>query len=425
MQAPYHTQPVQDAGSLRRQQVRFYLMVGGAGLLLIWFSIGRTPSTWTLWFQLVRQLHTFQVQAGARAFLALGLVSVQSLLLLGAWALLLYVIVHEGSRLHATTTKAAPAEQQAAPVLAPPPPDAALFRTLPTATIAASPAMPIIPIPPAPPVLPTAPAPVPPYQPERLEAQSTRLDSEQRPVASPFARKTHLMPLSAKEDDQEDFPTEPSRQAPVPSIEDVQASRNPFPPYNPPAFSPQQQALPAQPEFQAQQFAGNPEYTEKKREPASPSAQPALPEASKNDPYAVSSSIEGWEASKNDPYAVSSSIEKEQSSFPLWLVEGPKPNEDMAGGPFAAGKEALEAFQTTYRFPKPGPQQPAAAASSQDDGFVFGNPFDGPLPDVFEQDEALKRTITNLHSKPNQDQAPGKLSGGSAPGQLPGPHKQD
>jgi hypothetical protein len=45
-------------------------------------------------------------------------------------------------------------------------------------------------------------------------------------------------------------------------------------------------------------------------------------------------------------------------------------------------------------------------ASEQDQSFVFGNPFDGPLPDVFEHDEDLKRSIAQQNIKPHTDHAP-------------------
>jgi hypothetical protein len=71
--------------------------------------------------------------------------------------------------------------------------------------------------------------------------------------------------------------------------------------------------------------------------------------------------------------------------------------------PFAVQPDLLDLFAGSDPLSaEPAPQFPEAQASSKatPPEFVFGNPFEGPLPEVFEYDTDLKQSLADLKERP-------------------------
>jgi hypothetical protein len=82
-------------------------------------------------------------------------------------------------------------------------------------------------------------------------------------------------------------------------------------------------------------------------------------------------------------------------------------HKDEPSDPFAAHEDILQTFmQEIPPMQADKRQEQTSLANEQDQSFVFGNPFDGPLPDVFEHDEDLKRSIAQQNIKPHPGHAP-------------------
>ncbi len=81
-------------------------------------------------------------------------------------------------------------------------------------------------------------------------------------------------------------------------------------------------------------------------------------------------------------------------------LEGQEPPSEQHMSPEAVHEQ--EAASTTH--PEQPDQQPAAGETQQH--FVYGNPFDGELPDVFYHDEDLKRELRDQLAEQHKDNAP-------------------
>lgn len=83
----------------------------------------------------------------------------------------------------------------------------------------------------------------------------------------------------------------------------------------------------------------------------------------------------------------------------------PAPQKDpfavVEDDPFAVKEDVLNIFEE-----QPAQQEQNASPEEEDDAvFVFGNPFEGPLPDVFMEDEDLKRSILEQQASLSDDPA--------------------
>src|SRR5712692_10156360 len=105
--------------NLRRQSTQFYLQAGGTVLLLAWLSIGLTPSTWGLLFQIISRFKILWAQQGVNTLWALLLLIGQSFLLLAAWVLLIVVVVRESAYLRALRPASLQSTPEAVPVPSP------------------------------------------------------------------------------------------------------------------------------------------------------------------------------------------------------------------------------------------------------------------------------------------------------------------
>jgi len=71
----------------------------------------------------------------------------------------------------------------------------------------------------------------------------------------------------------------------------------------------------------------------------------------------------------------------------------------VLGDPFAVKEQPPSVFATEpYLENTAGEQAPVQTTSEH--GFLFGNPFDGPLPEVYQHDEDLKQRIASSKGKP-------------------------
>jgi hypothetical protein len=91
--------------SSREQAIRSCLPIAVTALLMIFIG-GFPPTTWVLLFQTFGQLNTLLTYEGPGLILPLMILIVQSLLLLAAWLLLGWVILREGTYLMTMQSKA-------------------------------------------------------------------------------------------------------------------------------------------------------------------------------------------------------------------------------------------------------------------------------------------------------------------------------
>jgi hypothetical protein len=79
--------------------------------------------------------------------------------------------------------------------------------------------------------------------------------------------------------------------------------------------------------------------------------------------------------------------------------------------PFVVKEDVLNVFEEEPA------QQEEEQEASDDAVFVFGNPFEGPLPDVFMEDEDLKRSVMEQQAGLSEDTSPQRAV--KKPGQKP------
>jgi hypothetical protein len=90
----------------------------------------------------------------------------------------------------------------------------------------------------------------------------------------------------------------------------------------------------------------------------------------------------------------------------------------VLGDPFVVKEQPLSVFATEpYLENITG--EPASAQPPSEHGFLFGNPFDGPLPDVFQHDEELKQSIAEQSKGRSTAPFPGPDEEPSASGTTP------
>jgi hypothetical protein len=356
------------ASSVGRLWLHFYLPVGGTCLLLLWLSVGLAPSTWWLLFQAIRQFSTLWAQQGASVLWSFLLLIVQSLLLLAAWVLLIRLTLKEKARFK--KAKQVPLPSVAVMAADPPaPPQLASSLPLLEAPTLIQPAQ----------TLPVADQPTklevpPPVQAPRAEQHS--------PVRFLSMRKKRQVSSNP------DLVTPTTRLSEAPT--QISAANI--------AEFPTQQEIPsgrpAQSAFSSQLSASNSEQKHvKKQVKPREKANQALPkEPERNVPYEASNSY-----SLPDIFA-----QVEQIPFPEpHLMGQEKQSNNAADDPSAIPEDILRLFRQEDSPEEVEHQEvQAEPPGEQDPLFVYGNPFEGPLPDVFEHDEDLKRSIAEQGIQP-------------------------
>jgi hypothetical protein len=318
---------------LKKQSTQFYLLVGGTVLLLAWLSVGLTPSTWWLLFQVIGQFKVLSAQYGMSAVWALLILIGQSLLLLAAWVLLIRIMVRGSARF--STYYEPPVSAQ--PVFPPSSasPSAQGVRTDERSTVI---------VPPEPPVR---------VIPQPSSVQSVRV--AQTDQVAEIA--TQITPL------------------PSPDIQRSawQKSSDPYAPTS--IFGQDQQApgpdLAAIAETQRAQRAQNrpPGRQAQIKQSKWQSDDPA------SDPFAPHEDILAWSL-QDDPLLAREDHPEQTPQIPP--VQQVKPEQTV---------EPVQQVKQT------------APADEKEDVFVFGNPFEGTLPDVFEHDDDLKRSLKEENSR--------------------------
>jgi len=364
--------PVDQIHYLRRQSTQFYLLAGGTALLLAWLSVGLTPSTWGLLFQIISQFKMLWTQQSVNTLWALLLLIGQSLLLLAAWVLLIGIVIRESVYLRALLPVSPPPTPTAyAAMPVPPPVEAATLVLSQPAPVTFGPPPP----PPPPSTWETASAT---EQitliPDQVKAQDVsplaqmlRID-EQCTVVSPRSfRKTRLSPST------------PSAQV------------------KPPGAAKQASEMPTQ------------------------IRPPSTPDTSDSSSQQGSDLYEGigvFGQEEQIPFPEPQQIPQTQigqqeqqrqqkpSRRPKWqdedVLSNPfAPNEDVLG--LSLQEKLLQGASDHMEQTQPTPQD-----SEQDEVFVFGNPFEGALPDVFEHDEDLKRSLLEQSDEGQASPGPGK-----------------
>jgi hypothetical protein len=380
-----------------------------AFILLGWLSFGLPHPTWLLLLKTIVQANILIEQQGMAFLLPLLILAVQSIFLLCAWGLLIWGITREIKTLIAFYS------------------DIATLQTASPSVTAAVTAAPVAPQPAAPPVVPNpypsfyAPsqsyAPPPssamplnpfvtddeedfPTELIELPTQLTTPPDYSIPAASQAASPTRyasydlLVGGAAQHKDESDYlpveepahnerdvepprkrATSIQRRAPISSTEldqdDDFSWKRPadqeVPPYTPPP-------VPAEDPLEATVIAdrskmnkgGNTEESKRAIPAASPKQQPKQPVPPPDDPFSVV---------EDDPFAVKEDV--------LHVFEQEEPEEPEG--------QAQE--------PEEQEQEP------EDSIFVYGNPFEGPLPDVFMHDEDLKRSIEEQNVTISEDAA--------------------
>jgi len=354
--------PVDQIHPPRKQPVLFYLLAGGTGLLLAWLSVGLAPSTWWLLFQVISQFKMLWMQHGISTLWALLLLIGQSLLLLGAWVLLIGVVARESTRIHALLPASAVATAAVVPV-----PDPMLEMPI-------SPSAPVMPV--------------------------SRLQPAQGAAAS-----AHPGP-----------PTQRTRTPASPVQSDQVKVHDTLPPT---------QILQGARAAQTERT----KRTSEKAARTNPSSSPDILRSSAqkaSDPYAVSNIVDQEEQIPFPDLPQAQEVQKKQNKRSKWQ------NDDVPSDPFALNEDILRMSLQSTPLQEAGghleqaqPAQPTSLDDDQDEIFVFGNPFDGALPDVFEHDEDLKRSLIEQSSESQPDPATSSQPRLDDMGKLPRQKKRE
>jgi hypothetical protein len=334
---------------IRKQWIAFALLTGATGLILAALSVGLALPTWRLLFQAIKQFPTLQAQQGMSADGFLLTLLVQAGFSLAAWTLFIWIAGRAVMRLRTTEAQIAtrlttqPAMAPGADTFMPHQPVASPqaahpFTMQPPAGAAANTSVPASSL--APTILPPAVV----QQPPALAPSNAATVLAPQPIL-PRVQVT-LMPEQPGVPETKTLVqrSSPAQHTPVPppsmpEVTSQQATRGVHPAQ---ALSTNATILPRQ------TFPSSPGVREQEQ-PSSPSLQPKTPGRQQRE--------------QKDPFAVN------EDAVKMFLQ----------GDALSAPKEQAKSGQAA-------PGMPGAE-------FVFGNPFEGLLPDVFEHDEDLKRSV--------------------------------
>ncbi len=365
-------------------------------ILLGWLSFGLPHPTWFLLLKTIIQANILMEQQGMSFLLPLFILAIQSIFLICAWGLLIWGITREVKTVMVFYSDIAML-QTASPSVAPP----------------ATPVVPLLAVAPPPPVAPYAS----PYTPAQPYAPAAPLPPPVSPL-NPF-----------EPDDENDFPTE---------IIDLPTQLTTPPDYGTPAASQpisttryasydllagairrkeESGALPIEEQFHNEQDVVEPPRKRstsiQRRAPISSSLELdqdddlswKRPAGEEIPPYTppparAEDPLEATMISARSKMNKASHAEESKQAQPALPAPKPKqqptkptpPPDDpfsvVEDDPFAVKEDVLHVFEQEE------PEEHTSEQDEQDDPvFVYGNPFEGPLPDVFMHDEDLKRSI--------------------------------
>jgi hypothetical protein len=355
MRTMHSTRSVYGEPSAGRQSTRFYLMAGAATLVLVWLTVGTGPSTWGLLLQVIIHASRLWAQQGIGVLGIIILLLVQSLLLLAAWLLLILTVVREISRLHLDSFEA-----EKKPSTLPVPPASGTAGSMVAVSFQG-----------------VSPAP--------LSAQSLPVEQHTARDRTGPLRKIRLdAPASDTPMEQTIYVTEVTKQNDL--MQSLDGLR----------ILDWQEAFPVAANYTQLPF---PQQEQPLDEKLKESRQDAR---SVSDGIAKVSNI----PEAHDPYEVTNIYGQVGQS----LAQGfhPVPKKEGDGGvpddPFAVQENVFEMLQQAQ------PVEEAKAQSrpehqSGEQEFVFGNPFEGILPDVFEHDVDLKRSLAEQDNHPHSRNA--------------------
>jgi hypothetical protein len=396
------THPTSSTHPLRKQLLSRCLPIGGTGCLMFLLSGGLYPRTWRLFFQACAQIPQLQMQMGEGFLFPFAVLAIQSLLLAVAWWVFLRLAIREGYALFcAWQTRDAPTQQAPLPA-----------KALPAAVATATPLL------------------QKPYtgqvlvrraQPQGNTAPQPNSNGTMEPfVARPLTAPGNQMvenPFEVPEPSAN--PQKPSSGQQWPTEKGLQpASVTPQTIESPPSFKEKEKRVrtpvpmsPATPIKQAQEI--------EEREPRARSA-PALPEEEasnllrppepEQESVFFSSMLQelGFFSPDQSPGAETTpSSQAEKKDAPQLEPPANADHTSLAPNPFDVQSEVLHLFSSpdvpgqkpeervSQDAHTPPHSQPQRSSAGMESGqfYTLGNPFEGTLPDVFQNDEDLKQSV--------------------------------
>jgi hypothetical protein len=361
------TQSVYGEPSVRRKSIQLYLLLAAAALVLVWLTVGTGPSTWGLLLQVIIHLNGLWAQQGVGALGVLMLLFVQSLLLLAAWLLFILIAVGEISRLYTIL----PENERPALVLP------ALLSEAPT--VIQPGLMTAVPSPYVSPVFPPA--------------QSPQIEPPAAHYRPGTYRKTRIGPVEqGSQVEQTAYMTGVTQQNDImPSLDALRSLD-------------WQEAFPVAPDYTELSFPQQehlPEQGREEEQTKTTSDATSVSDHAANDTTPLN---------VHSPYEVTNVYKQLEQGLDQepHLVPEERGDGGILNDPFAVYENAIETMQHEKPVEEAKAQlKPKQPAKEQDQEFVFGNPFEGPLPDVFEHDVDLKRSLVERESNSRSEDTSG------------------
>ncbi|GHO93651.1 hypothetical protein KSF_036990 [Reticulibacter mediterranei] len=383
-------------------------------ILLGWLSFGLPHPTWLLLLKTIVQADTLIAQQGMSFLLPLFILAIQSIFLICAWGLLIWGITREVRTLIAFYS------------------DIATLQTArPSVAAAAATATPVAPQPAVPPVVPN------PYPSSYAPPQS---------YTPPPPPSSSIPPNPFATDDEEDFPTElidlPTQLTTPPDYDipavSQSASTKRYASYDllvgaaqhkdesdylqieEPVHDERDEEPPRKRSTSIQRRAPISSYESDQDDDISwkrPADQEVPvytpPPAPAEDPLEATVIANRSKMNKERQEQESKQARQVQESKQALPAASPKrqptqpaqqpsdPFSVVEDDPFAVKEDVLHVFE--QEDPEEQMQEEEEQASEDDSIFVYGNPFEGPLPDVFMHDEDLKRSIEEQNITISED----------------------
>src|SRR5258706_6992347 len=400
------THPGSSTNALRRQVLYRCLPIVATAGLMFWLSGGLYPRTWRLFFQACAQFSLLWTQLGAGFLLSFVILAVQALLLAIGWGLLLRLVIREGYALFsAWRTNNAPVPVAPLPAVRGPEP----LPPLAVANALQS-------------IQHVAPLSAPSVRPQGATSSQRNMDV----LVNPFERAAHPLANPALENPFEEpgSPDNRGRSRGVQRLQEQEQTR---------AVSATQQKDVPLSAFYEYEEAAQPPAADRQDTPADQRQESEEPGQHVSAGEAFAS--EGKEEASN-PFRAQES-EQEQAHFSSVLHELgffrlnqssgegkpalSQPEKEMASlantssstedtslaaNPFDVQSDVFHLFSppdvpgqepeaqiSEEKLKEPQLQmRPSPAKMESDQLYLLGNPFEGSLPEVFEQDEDLKHS---------------------------------
>ncbi len=380
------------------------LLILGVGLLLGWLSVGLPQATPLLLLRTLLQFKALQAQIGIAALGALALLTVQTLLILAAWGLFLWVAIREMRAFFSSQTAAS----HPTPPLYPP------------AQMAYPPAQAF----PAVADMPTAVAPPPLAHADQDNPFESQDSSQHRAVAysapSLSEAPTRYATPPAASDKPTGIASKQTRQASIP--QELQQDEDSVPTL---LIRPQLTEAEPEPEQKARQQVTEEDEAERtviktdmlakavaemkaSRQQMVESMSGPVVDALAAPPASASKApVPSVEPQKTASSEVPPEKEKTRTAKGIRQSDHSMTATDpyaVQPDPYAVQVDLFESLPEEEEEDEK-PSEPSAQRP-EESSFIFGNPFDGPLPDVFEHDEDLKRALQQEKASPKGPKAP-------------------